>query len=377
MLVPNVLMWLASAGAAAWKGTQLVRVPADRGLRLITACVVLVFLALSAQLAATLPGLAERFPAQSPKLLQNALLTLFFALLLVLLHSVSAPGTAVRRGYREVGLALVTSTLLTWSFAVTPVASRGLSYEEALTSNSSAAVAFYALGNAYMAYATVRGSSLAWSAADRTLSRARAGLRVAAAGLVICCLGTHVPRTIATVGALLGSGPTLLGTTTWSTPLLATGISTFFLGIGYPGARSALIKIRLWLLARRRYRRLRPLWSALHSAFPDIALFSPASPAREALQLGDMRLRYYRRYVEIRDGLIRISRYADPGATAPGLAPHEQARQVKAALERRAAGAVPAGAAGTIAPPDADAQRAHDVTALLALSGAMSDSDSG
>lgn len=368
MLLPNLLMWLASAGAAVWKGTQLIRVPTDRGLRVITMCVVLVFLALSAQLAATLPGLAQQFPAQSPKLIQNTLLTLFFALLLVLLHSVSSRETAVRRGYREIAFAVASSALLTWSFAVTSLEFRGVSYEEALASTSSGAITFYAIGNAYMAYATARGSVLAWSAAARTLSRARIGLRVAAMGLIICCMGTHVPRVLATVGHLLGNVTVVPGTTAWTTPILAVGISTFFLGIGYPGARSAAIKVRLWLLARHRYRQLRPLWSALHTAFPDIALFPRVSPLREALQLGGMRLRYYRRYVECRDGLIRLSRYADPSATTAELSPAEQAAQVTTALDRYATGTTPEGTAGTIAPPRSDTERDADVCALLKLS---------
>lgn len=41
-----------------------------------------------------------------------------------------------------------------------------------------------------MAYATARGAQLAWRAAEQTQSRARLGLRVAAAGLLVCCLGT-------------------------------------------------------------------------------------------------------------------------------------------------------------------------------------------
>lgn len=371
MQLPNLLMWLASAAAAVWKGTQLIRVPSDRGLRVITVCVLLVFLALTAQLGASLPGLAEWFPAQSPKLIQNTLLTLFFALLLVLLHSMSTPETAVRRGYREIGLAVATSGLLAWVFAATPIEFRGVSYEEALTSSNSGAVTFYALGNAYMAYATARGSVLAWSAAAHTLSRARIGLRVAAVGLVICCLGTHVPRVLATVSHLLGEVALIPGTAAWTTPVLAIGISTFFLGIGYPGTRSAVIKTRLWLLARHRYRQLRPLWSALHEAFPDIALFPPVSPAREALQVNSMRLRYYRRYVEIRDGLVRLSSYADASATSAELPPVEQAAQVTTALNRYAAGTTPTGPAGIIAPPRTDTERDADVTALLALSRSM------
>jgi uncharacterized protein DUF6545 len=65
----------------------------------------------------------------------------------------------------------------------------------------------------------------------------------------------------------------------------------------------------------RRYRQLGPLWRALYRVDPAIALDPPAVP--DFLMLGRIRLRLYRRVIEIRDGLLALRPYRDPAvATA-------------------------------------------------------------
>lgn len=200
-----------------------------------------------------------------------------------------------------------------------------MSYQDAATATG--ALAFYLIGNLYMAYATSRGAYLAWTAAEHSFSRARLSLRVAGAGLMVCCLGTHVPRVVAMTGELTLGVPVLPGTAVWTTPLLAIGISVFFLGIGYPGARTGVMKARLWLEARRQYRELRPLWLAVTRQFPNIALFPAESALREAFRVRQMRLRLYRRAIECRGGVVCLSPFVEEristsaaGPTAAGSA---------------------------------------------------------
>lgn len=100
-----LIMWVAAAVATTWKGSQLARMPRDRGLQTVTICTFLVLLALTAQLAVTMPGLGEQFPQQTPVLVEFVLLTFFFATLLGLLHS-TTPGTTATGGYFEIVLAL-------------------------------------------------------------------------------------------------------------------------------------------------------------------------------------------------------------------------------------------------------------------------------
>lgn len=301
--VPNFIMWLAATVAAVWKLSQVARVPDDRYLRAVAACTFAVFVALSAQLLAATPD--GILGPHLPKLVQNVVLTFFFSLLLIVLQASVSSLAATRRARFEVVLAGMVAAGLIATFVATAPSDRGASYEEA--AGSAHVVVFFLLGNAYMAYATARGANLSWQAAGQTRSRARLSLRVAGIGLGICCLGTHVPRVIATGGYLLGLPAEVLRTELWTTPLLAVGIAVFFLGIGYPGARTGMVKAHFWLEARWRYFQLRPLWLVVYHAYPNIALFPAVSWWRELLQVRNMRLRYYRRVIECRDGLVCMS----------------------------------------------------------------------
>lgn len=66
-----------------------------------------------------------------------------------------------------------------------------------------------------------------------------------------------------------------------------------------------------WRNRHHRYRTLGPLWRALYRADPAIALDPPTVP--DLLVLGRVRLRLYRRVIEIRDGLLALRPYRDPG----------------------------------------------------------------
>lgn len=304
-----LMMWLAAAGAATWKGTQLLRVPRDRGLQIVTICTFLVLAALTAQLAVTLPSLDEHFPRQTPVLVEFVLLTVFFAGLLGLLHS-TGTAPAARRGYVEIALALAVSAGLTAIFVTTQPAIGNANYGDYTDAAAPAGVlAFHCLGNAYMTYATARGAYLASTRSSQVQRHTRYGLRAAAVGLAICCLGTHLPRVLATGGRLVLETNLVAGTGTWTSSFLAVGVVVFFLGVGYPGARTGLAKARLWFEARRHHSELRPLWEALRQEFPNIALLPPESAMRERCHVRHMRFRYYRRIIECRDGLVCLSPY--------------------------------------------------------------------
>lgn len=69
-----------------------------------------------------------------------------------------------------------------------------------------------------------------------------------------------------------------------------------------------------WLHRYRMYRRLGPLWRALYRADPRIALDPPMMP--DVLVLRHLRLRLYRRVIEIRDGMLALQPYRTPDITA-------------------------------------------------------------
>lgn len=362
-----LIMWSAAAAATAWKGSQLARMPRDRGLQIVTTCAFLVLLALTAQLAVTIPSLGERFPRQTPILVEFILLTFFFATLLVLLRS-TTPGATRGRDYFEVALSIAVSAGLTATFLITQPSSGSAHYGDYTAAAGPAGVlAFHCLGNAYMAYATARGGYLAWNSPGQLQRQTRRGLRVAAVGLTLCCLGTHLPRVLSTASRLILHTDLVPGTAAWTPPFLAVGVATFFLGVGYPGARTGLAKTRLWFQARSRHKQLRPLWGALQQEFPTIALHLPESPARERRHVRQTRFRYYRRVIECRDGLVCLSPYMRT-ALHETDSPRQQAILVRDALPSVArAGSADPAAPALIAAPDTSGMEA-DVLALLALS---------
>ncbi|MEW2572383.1 MAB_1171c family putative transporter [Streptomyces sp. NPDC047070] len=67
-----------------------------------------------------------------------------------------------------------------------------------------------------------------------------------------------------------------------------------------------------WLSAYRRHRALEPLWSALRTELPQIAL-DPAAPRRPVLWRAEFDL--YRRVIEIRDGHLALRPYFPADAT--------------------------------------------------------------
>ncbi|WP_031465845.1 MAB_1171c family putative transporter [Sciscionella sediminilitoris] len=368
-MVAALVMWCAALAAAVWKGSQLARMPRDRGLLIVTVCTFLVVAALTAQLMVSIPALAGGFPRQTPVLIEFVLLTFFFALLLGLLRSVRASSASGARGYVELGVALAVSVALAGVFFGTAPAGGADYGDYTETTGPAGVLAFHLIGNLYMAYATARGAYLSWSAAAVSVAPpTRLGLRVAAAGLLVCCLGTHLPRVLSAGGRLVFGTSLLPGTAVWTSPLLAIGVGVFFLGVGYPGARTGIAKARMWVEARRHYAQLGPLWAALYRQFPTIALFPPAGPVRERLRLRHMRLRYYRRVIECRDGLVCLSPYM----TAPVQASDSPARQaslVREALGRRSPDGDLA-APSVIAPPEGTGMDS-DVRAILALSRAL------
>ncbi|WP_327069873.1 hypothetical protein OG500_29540 [Kitasatospora sp. NBC_01250] len=100
-----------------------------------------------------------------------------------------------------------------------------------------------------------------------------------------------------------------------------------------------------WLRARRRYTALEPLWSALHSAVPGIALGEGAGAGRRPA-LRDAEFALYRRIIEIRDGQLALRPYVHPEVAgwvtqAVGGPPHGalvEAATLAAALEAGRAG---------------------------------------
>ncbi|WP_405657780.1 MAB_1171c family putative transporter [Streptomyces sp. NBC_00079] len=211
--------------------------------------------------------------------------------------------------------------------------------------------------------------------------RLRRGLRLAAAGMLAIALAAGL-FVVAVVERWAGGGAapkslhahgaasTTLG---WFAAvfLLLPGVVIFLIGITYPAAVMHVIAQRLWWRHLRQYRRLGPLWRVLHERFPENALDRvPARPWREMLNPLAVHRRYYRRAIECRDGLVRISPYVSTPAGSIIRSPDELSHGLRRALQAHAAGQPASATAVPIAVP-ADSSLDADVRELIALSDAL------
>lgn len=366
-----LIVAIAATLTAAWKTTQLIRAPGDRGLQIATTCTVLVAIALLAQyFTLTLPSASPAAEAAG-KLVQQILLSFFFCALILLLQSALKPEVPARRGWLELSLAVFADILVALAYLAAPA---GASWVYAPGPMPAAVLTFYFVGNLYLLYACLRGAWLAWTANSRVPRAVSVSLRLAACGLVINAALVHAVR-------LVSSGSRIVGDRSWvpealdirSQAALTVGIVVFSLGIAYPGLRTTAIKARLWGQERHRYRALYGLWTALVKAFPAIALDGPIGPHRDRLVLRRLRLRYYRRLIECRDGLMHLSPYlVEPSDVDGPYTMDSQASMVNEALRRRYRGDRPTGGVVAIAAPTS-ADPEDDARQLVRLARAFSD----
>jgi hypothetical protein len=259
-------------------------------------------------------------------------------------HAAAEVRDRARRCYLGLVVALVAATLLFVAFPARP---------------GQEAPVYDVVYIAYVASVLAPALRLCISYSGRTdRPFLRIGLRVVAAGSATG-LGF-----LATLGIEL-----LVDATDTSAPLLAQlGTSLelvtealLLAGVTITAWGPPAAEFRQWLADHRSYRRLRPLWRALHDADPGFTLLPPERTAGRWWRR-DIGLLLYRQVIEIRDGQFAIRPYVDPAATAraedlarrAGLADDE----VRAVVEAAAiASGIAAKAGGR--PPSQDPAAAH------------------
>jgi hypothetical protein len=341
--------------AVLWKGYQLSRAPWDLPLRSVTLCLA------SAALAfpfGTKPGARAAdavLGAGAAELLQNVLLLCcVYFLMCFYLHSASDPELGSRRARLELIPLAVAVVLAALSVAATPPAERGGTYDTA-DMRIDGVAGFYLAAGLYLGYALAM--ALWWTRRYTLISRGSlaTGLRLTAVSMAAMVLADAVRQAFVVVRWAGGTDESPVLTAANIT--LSVAIPVFVVGVSYPGVATRIAALRLWWRHRRAYRRLRPLWAALHQAFPEDELTRvPTRPWGDRLLLRGVHRRYYRRVIECRDGLVRISPYLaapdedsdvrrdTPGGEPPrppepadGWAPHLASR-LRAALREHAAG---------------------------------------
>ncbi|ANZ42329.1 hypothetical protein BBK82_46850 [Lentzea guizhouensis] len=191
---------------------------------------------------------------------------------------------------------------------------------------------FYALGNGYLLYGFATMFVWARRYARGAEPRLRRGLLITSTGLALLVPADAI-FVSSNVSRYFGEPLPrwLLTTAVW---FLLPGVLLCVVGVIYPIAAMRVAATKLWLRHLRAYHRLGPLWTLLNQSFPEDALHRVPSK-RDALSLRGVHRRYYRRVIECRDGLVRISPYI---AETPDDLP--LADRLRAGLETRRAGAV-------------------------------------
>ncbi|WP_370946641.1 MAB_1171c family putative transporter [Amycolatopsis sp. cg5] len=294
------------------------------------------------------------------RLVSNVVLTVgLCALLIFFLGSALGP-----QRYRRVAVELiplgVTLVLLTISLFAMPAEIRGQSLNKDNVHIASFAV-FYLGAGLYMFYGLV--ACFRWMlryqrTADRNLS---VGLRIAGAGMASLALGAGARALYIMIAWVFG--PTVPILLTLGIILVIVGALLFLSGITYPGVRARIDALRRRLSHRRQYEHLSPLWTVLVEAYPNIVLNSGPRPR------GAHR-RFYRRVIEIRDGLVQLSPYLEGDLNALATAnPDGAAAELRSALARQASGEETDHRAHLVLPGGGDIEA--DVQPLLALSAAL------
>lgn len=311
---------LAAIVVALWTGVlnkvvQLWRAPEDLPLRALAACVVSATLTFTVNLPPLRPLLDQAGPGVRSLVVNFG--TMAAAYFLLAFFTYSMRGRAARRTVRLQAIPLGAGILVALgAWALAPPAVRADPAETANGDNPHATVFVVAvLGS--MAYA--HSQSLRWAVAYvRTAgtARLRRGLIIVSVA-VAAFLVADATRSV--LALLQATTEPAAGVVRGFTLVYLTGVGAgalaFVVGVSYAAVVGMLVSLPLWRAHRRYYRQLEPLWTAIHQAFPQLTLDRvPDTSWRGRLGWDSAHYRFYRRVVEIRDGLVLLGPYYDTSA---------------------------------------------------------------
>ncbi|MGW4944970.1 MAB_1171c family putative transporter [Actinoplanes sp. NPDC004185] len=336
---------LALIAAALWIGVlnkvvQLWRAPEDLPLRAVAACVVSATLTFTANLPPLGP-LLDRAGAGVRSLVVNVgTMAAAYFLLAFLIYSMR--GSAARRAVRRQAVPLAAGVLIAvTAWASAPPAVRA---DPAETANGASphATVFVVAVLGFMAYA--HSQSLRWSVAyvrAAGTARLRRGLIILSVAVGAFLIADATKSVLALLQATIEPAP---GAVRVFTLVYLTGVAAgalaFVVGVSYAAVVGMLVSVPLWRAHRRYYRQLEPLWTAVDQAFPQLVLGRvPAVSWRGRLGWDSSHYRFYRRVVEIRDGLVLLGPYFE-GSAGRDETPRDEkawAEVIRGALRAKAA----------------------------------------
>ncbi|MFJ9818090.1 MAB_1171c family putative transporter [Streptomyces sp. NPDC101151] len=294
---------------------HLRRTPTDLPLRAITACLVCTALAPFFSLPPVRTTL-DGWVAGLDKLLLNVV-TLAATYWLTAFFRYSVHGPDARRAVRLQLIPLfATQAVLVgaWVLAPPPVRTSPASLDNGQDIHATVFV-LAALG--YMGYglALALRSSLAYARAISG-SHLRNGLRIVAAALTALSCACGIKFLLALTQAVLRPPPEPRILNAVYVTLTLVGSLLLATGITYPAATGAAARWRMLRQRRRVFKELEPLWQKLRKAFPHLILPAHTAAPRAAPWWPWTHRAYYRRVIEIHDGIVQLTPYYDAETAA-------------------------------------------------------------
>ncbi|WP_216211033.1 MAB_1171c family putative transporter [Amycolatopsis aidingensis] len=294
-LIDDVLI-VCLVAALIWKGYQLARQPANLPLQAIVAFLAFALLGQVLRAITENATLSQGGPVWAAVAWYVPISAACVSLLFFFDAATLARAEAARRTRRNaLALTLEIAVLVGTAAAAPKAISQQHTSVIYVTANLFMGVIFVACTRSALRYARQGERRLAW------------GLRLAAAGFAVMATSLAVFLVVDFVYWFTGSVPMTLAIPTGYVAVLALVAIT--IGLLYPAARMRLTAIRVWWRHRRAVQDLDPLWTILHKEFPEDALSRVPRKPWDVIGLVGVHRRYYRRVIECRDGLVRISPY--------------------------------------------------------------------
>lgn len=306
---------LAAIVVALWIGVlnkvfQLWRAPEDLPLRALAACVVSATVTFTVNLPPLRPLLDQAGSGVRSLVVNVGTMAAAYFLLVFFTYSVRGPTARRAVRWQAVPLAAgIAVALVAWASA--PPAVRADPADTAHGTSPHATV-FVVAVLGYMAYA--HSQSLRWAIAYVRVAgtaRLRRSLIIISVAIGAFLIADTTKSVLAVLQAATDppDGVVRVFHIVYLTGV-GVGALAFVVGVSHAAVTGMLAALPLWRAHRRYHRELEPLWTAMDQAFPHLMLGRvPATSWRERLGAGSVHYRFYRRVVEIRDGLLQLSPY--------------------------------------------------------------------
>jgi hypothetical protein len=318
-----VLQGVVLYSALLYKLWQLSKDPHDRLLQIVTACLTCGAVAYPlGALASNVAFKQQLVVAVLPVWGQEVFLLLTIYLLMLFFIF------AAHNAQRARTIAWLHAARLAVALLVLTAAAIWLSFSEMPAGHSHPAVSmFYGVADFYTCYALLIAARAVQRYRRSALPRLARGLQITQIGLLLMATADGLFVTAITTYALSHRTSELAAEA--ASIVLPTGVVAFLVGVSYPGAAMRAASARIWLQQRSMYRAMEPLWTLLADTFPENTLNrANLHSTWDRFRTRGIRRLFYRRAIEIRDGLLRLSPHiAHARTTSPTTLSNAEAVQ--------------------------------------------------